>query len=275
MMENLPAVSLVGVSKHWGPVAAFQDICLDVPRGQVVALLGPSGAGKSTLLRCVNCLEPISAGRIYVHGELIGYRETANALHELTDAQISSQRRQIGMVFQHFNLFRHMTALENVMSGPRIVLGISRVEARSRAEALLAKVGLTARKDAYPAQLSGGQQQRVAIARALAMEPRVLLLDEPTSALDPELVQEVVATIRALAEDGQTMMIATHDMPIARDVADRVIFMEGGAIVEDAPPREFFTSPRSERARQFLARLLNETHQERDAQSPAREDAHP
>ncbi|MBS7544117.1 amino acid ABC transporter ATP-binding protein [Ancylobacter oerskovii] len=272
MTEDLPAVSLVGISKHWGAVAAFQNVSLDVPRGQVVALLGQSGAGKSTLLRCVNCLETISAGRIYAYGELIGYRETADALIELTDAQVALQRRQIGMVFQHFNLFRHMTALENVMSGPRIVLGLPRAQARSRAEALLAKVGLTPRKDAYPAELSGGQQQRVAIARALAMEPRVLLLDEPTSALDPELVQEVVATIRALAEEGQTMMIATHDMAIARDVADRVVFMENGAIVEDAPPRAFFSNPRSDRARQFLARLLSEAHGGREP-TPVSEDA--
>jgi polar amino acid transport system ATP-binding protein len=258
MKDNLPAVSLRGVGKSWGPVVAFENVTFDVPRGQVVALLGPSGAGKSTLLRCINRLEGISAGRVYAYGELIGYRETDIALHELPDARISMQRRQIGMVFQHFNLFRHMTALQNVMSGPRIVLGLSKPEARARAEALLAKVGLTARKDAYPAQLSGGQQQRVAIARALAMEPRVLLLDEPTSALDPELVQEVVATIRALAEDGQTMMIATHDMAIARDVADRVIFMEGGAVVEDSTPAAFFTDPRSDRARQFLARLLKD-----------------
>ncbi|KQV41786.1 ectoine/hydroxyectoine ABC transporter ATP-binding protein EhuA [Rhizobium sp. Root268] len=247
---------MVGVSKKWGPVSAFTDVSFDVPQGEVVALLGPSGAGKSTLLRCVNHLETISAGRIYVHGDLIGYRLGGGALYELSDADISRQRQKIGMVFQHFNLFKHMTALQNVMSGPVHVLQSPKAEALALALDLLDKVGLKAKATAYPSELSGGQQQRVAIARALAMQPRVLLLDEPTSALDPELAQEVVETIRKLAEEGQTMLIATHDMGIARDVADRVIFMEGGRIAEDARSKDFFTAPKSDRARQFLSKLL-------------------
>lgn len=254
--EQSHAVSMVGVSKKWGAVSAFTDVTFDVLQGEVVALLGPSGAGKSTLLRCVNHLETISAGRIYVHGDLIGYRLDKEALYELTDADISRQRQKIGMVFQHFNLFKHMTALQNVMSGPVHVLKTSKAEAATLALDLLDKVGLKAKAGAYPSELSGGQQQRVAIARALAMRPRVLLLDEPTSALDPELAQEVVETIRRLAEEGQTMLIATHDMALARDVADRVIFMEGGGLAEDAPSKDFFTAPKSDRARQFLARLL-------------------
>ncbi len=254
--KNMPAVSVIDVSKNWGAVNAFSGVSFDVPAGQVVALLGPSGAGKSTMLRCLNHLDRISSGRIYVYGELIGYQETATALHELSDRELSHQRQKIGMVFQHFNLFRHMTAVQNVMSGPVQVLKRSKAEAAEIAMALLDKVGLKTKADSYPSALSGGQQQRVAIARALAMEPRVLLLDEPTSALDPELAQEVVVTIRALAEEGQTMVIATHDMAIARDVADRVIFMEGGQVAEDAPSAKFFTNPDSERARQFLARVL-------------------
>ena len=222
----------------------------------MVALLGPSGAGKSTLLRCVNHLETISAGRIYVHGDLIGYRLGDQSLYELSDAEISRQRQKIGMVFQHFNLFKHMTAVQNVMSGPVHVLRQQKADAAALALGLLEKVGLKAKANAYPSELSGGQQQRVAIARALAMQPRVLLLDEPTSALDPELAQEVVDTIRKLAEEGQTMLIATHDMGIARDVADRVIFMEGGRVAEDARSRDFFTAPKSDRARQFLSKLL-------------------
>ena len=258
--EHSHAVSVVDVSKKWGAVTAFTDISFDVPQGEVVALLGPSGAGKSTLLRCVNHLETISAGRIYVHGDLIGYRSGANTLYELSDAEISRQRQKIGMVFQHFNLFKHMTALQNVMSGPVHVLQRPKVEATRLALDLLDKVGLKAKAAAYPSELSGGQQQRVAIARALAMQPRVLLLDEPTSALDPELAQEVVETIRKLAEEGQTMLIATHDMAIAREVADRVIFMEGGRLAEDARSSEFFTAPKGDRARQFLARLLPAAH---------------
>ncbi len=249
------AVAVLDVSKSFGAYAALSSVSFAVAQGEVIALLGPSGAGKSTVLRCINHLETISAGRIYVHGDLIGYSERDEALHELSDVEISRQRQRIGMVFQSFNLFRHLTAVQNVMSGPVHVLGQPKPEAKAKALALLDKVGLLGKAASYPSELSGGQQQRVAIARALAMAPRVLLLDEPTSALDPQLAQEVVATIKALAEEGQTMLIATHDMGIARDVADRVIFMEQGSVVEDAASDRFFTCPASERARQFLTHL--------------------
>jgi len=218
-------------------------------------VLGPSGAGKSTLLRCINHLETIDGGKIFVQNQLIGYEEQGDVLVELPDAAISLQRRRIGMVFQSFNLFRHITVIENVMAGPMQVLRQSRTQATALALELLARVGLAEKADAYPNELSGGQQQRVAIARALAMKPGVMLLDEPTSALDPELSQEVIAAIRELARDGITMMIATHEMALARDFADRVLFMVNGELVEDRPAREFFHSPQHERSRQFLARL--------------------
>ncbi|PWC53364.1 amino acid ABC transporter ATP-binding protein [Azospirillum sp. TSA6c] len=248
------AVVLDSVSKSYGPVEILKNVSVSIAPGEVVTLLGPSGAGKSTLLRCINHLETISTGRIYVHGKLIGYREVGDTLHELSDREISAQRRSIGMVFQSFNLFRHMTVLQNVMSGPVHVLRTPKVEAEALARDLLAKVGLPDKADRYPSELSGGQQQRVAIARTLALAPSVMLFDEPTSALDPELSQEVVATIRSLAEQGYTMLIATHEMAIARDFADRVIFMVHGEVVEDVPARSFFTTPRHERSRQFVAR---------------------
>ncbi|HYD67312.1 amino acid ABC transporter ATP-binding protein [Azospirillum sp.] len=248
------AVVLDAVSKSYGKVEILKNVSLSITPGEVVTLLGPSGAGKSTLLRCVNHLETISAGRIYVHGKLIGYREEGDALHELSDREISAQRRSIGMVFQSFNLFRHMTVLQNVMSGPIHVLRQPKGQAEDLARELLAKVGLPDKADRYPSELSGGQQQRVAIARALALSPSVMLLDEPTSALDPELSQEVILTIRALAEQGYTMLIATHEMAIAKEFADRVIFMVHGEVVEDVPARTFFASPRHERSRQFVAR---------------------
>jgi polar amino acid transport system ATP-binding protein len=216
-------------------------------------VLGPSGAGKSTLLRCVNHLETIDGGQIFVDGELIGYEDRAGVLHELPDEAISRQRQRIGMVFQSFNLFRHITVIENVMAGPMHVLGQTRTQATVLALELLGRVGLSEKADAYPNQLSGGQQQRVAIARALAMKPGVMLLDEPTSALDPELSQEVIAAIRQLADDGITLLIATHEMALARDFADRVLFMVDGELVEDRPARDFFDEPRHERARQFLS----------------------
>jgi polar amino acid transport system ATP-binding protein len=248
-----PAIRVVGIYKKRGSQTVLRDVSFEVAQGEVVAVLGPSGAGKSTLLRTINHLETIDAGRIFVNGALIGYRETANALHELSDRDISAQRTRIGMVFQSFNLFRHLTAIDNVMSGPVHVLGRPREEARETAMSLLAKVGLAEKANSYPQQLSGGQQQRVAIARALAMAPDVLLLDEPTSALDPQLSQEVVATIRTLAAEGRTMMIATHEMAIARGIADRVIFMVDGEIVEDTAARAFFAAPAHDRSRQFLA----------------------
>jgi len=251
------AVRVVDVSKAFGGQMAFAHVSFDVPAGQVVALLGPSGAGKSTVLRCINHLEKITAGRIYVYDDLIGYRQGEDALYELSDEEVSHQRQLIGMVFQHFNLFRHMTVLQNVMCAQIQVLGRRKPEARDVALHFLDKVGLREKADAFPAQLSGGQQQRVAIARALAMAPRLMLLDEPTSALDPELAGEVVMTIRALASEGQTMLIATHDMSIARDVADRVIFMENGGIAEDGSSAEFFTHPKTDRARLFLSKLLH------------------
>ncbi|MGC4028450.1 MAG: amino acid ABC transporter ATP-binding protein [Steroidobacteraceae bacterium] len=249
---NTPAILAQNVRKVFGPVTVLKDVSLSIPTGQVVALLGPSGAGKSTLLRCMNHLETIDGGRIYINGELIGYEDRGDALHELTDKRISKQRCSVGMVFQSFNLFRHMSVLQNVMSGAVYVLKQTPEEARAQALKLLETVQLAHKADAYPSELSGGQQQRVAIARALAMSPSVLLLDEPTSALDPELSQEVIRTIKSLAEQGYTMAIATHEMAIARDFADRVIFMVGGDIVEDATAQEFFSNPKHERARQFV-----------------------
>ena len=251
---SAPMIEAQSVVKCRGQVATLQDVSFQVPRGQVVALLGPSGAGKSTLLRCINHLETIDGGKIFVEGVLTGYEERGDLLHELPDAAISRQRQRVGMVFQSFNLFPHITVLDNVMAGPLYVLGQPRARAAQKARELLARVGLAEKADAYPNQLSGGQQQRVAIARALAMEPSVMLLDEPTSALDPELSHEVIAAIRQMAEDGLTLMIATHEMALARDFADRVMFMVSGRLEEDRPSKDFFTSPQHERARQFLAR---------------------
>jgi len=249
-----PVISVQRVTKRRGAQAVLADVSVEVPRGQVVALLGPSGAGKSTLLRCINHLDTIDEGRIFVEGDLIGYREEGDRMYELPDRAISRQRTKVGMVFQSFNLFRHLTALGNVMAGPINVLGMSKPDADALARKLLAQVGLGEKVASYPNQLSGGQQQRVAIARALAMSPSVMLLDEPTSALDPELTQEVIASIHQLARQGLTLMIATHEMAIARDFADRVLFMVQGELVEDAPSAEFFRAPKHERARQFVAR---------------------
>ena len=255
---DAPAIRIEHVGKQRGALTVLKDVTLEVPRGQVVALLGPSGAGKSTLLRCINHLDTIDGGKIFVEGQLIGYREQGDALHELPDPAISLQRRGVGMVFQSFNLFRHLTAIDNVMAGPLHVLGMPRAQAQELAKKLLAQVGLAEKALSYPNQLSGGQQQRVAIARALAMSPSVMLLDEPTSALDPELSQEVIATIRQLADRGLTLMIATHEMAIAADFADRVLFMVQGEVVEDAPARTFFSAPKHERAKVFVARHARE-----------------
>ncbi|MCB1384606.1 MAG: amino acid ABC transporter ATP-binding protein [Nitratireductor sp.] len=248
------AIRVESVQKAFAGFRALKDVSFNVRNGEVIALLGPSGSGKSTLLRCINRLEVIDGGRVYVHGQLIGYQQRGGDLHEMSDAAISAQRRSIGMVFQSFNLFRHMTALQNIMSGPVFVLKAPRAAAERRARELLDKVGLADKAHSYPTELSGGQQQRIAIARALAMDPKVILFDEPTSALDPELSQEVVAAIKTLAEEGQTMLIATHEMAIAQGCADRVLFMVGGELVEDAAAPEFFSSPQHERSRQFLAR---------------------
>lgn len=247
------AIRVAGLRKIFSNFTALKDVSFRVRSGEVIALLGPSGSGKSTLLRCINHLEEIDGGRVYVNGQLIGYEESGPALRQMSDAAVSAQRRAIGMVFQSFNLFRHMTAIRNIMSGPVYVLKEPPDKAEAKARRLLEKVGLADKAESYPAQLSGGQQQRIAIARALAMDPKVILFDEPTSALDPELSQEVVATIKTLAEEGQTMLIATHEMAIAKGCADRVLFMVGGELVEDAPAAEFFASPQHERSRQFLA----------------------
>jgi polar amino acid transport system ATP-binding protein len=253
-------IEIQNVQKSYGSVEVLKGISLDVPLGQVVALLGPSGSGKSTLLRCINHLETINGGQIRVNGELIGYEERGERLHELSDKRIARQRRAIGMVFQSFNLFRHMTVLRNVMTGPVDVLGKSREDAEAKALELLAMVGLPEKAHAYPNELSGGQQQRVAIARTLAMDPKVLLLDEPTSALDPELSKEVISTIRGLADLGYTMMIATHEMSIASGFCDRAVFMADGHVVEDRPAAEFFAAPREARTRQFLDHYAETAH---------------
>ena len=255
-----PMVQVVGVHKAFGDVHVLKGVDLEVPRGSVCVVLGPSGSGKSTLLRCVNELEDLTAGRIYVDGDLIGYREVekngTKRLYRLHPKVIAEQRSRIGMVFQRFNLFPHMTALQNVMEAPVQVRGLSRAQARARAVELLERVGLADRMDHYPAQLSGGQQQRVAIARALAMDPELMLFDEPTSALDPELVGEVLAVMRDLAESGMTMIVVTHEIGFAREVGDHVVFMDDGVIVEQGDPREVLTNPREERTREFLAHVL-------------------
>jgi polar amino acid transport system ATP-binding protein len=243
------------VSKNYGDLNVLRDIDLTVGAGEVISLIGPSGSGKSTLLRCVNHLERIERGSITVDGELIGYRRVGNHAYELPEKAIAKQRARIGMVFQNFNLFGHMTALENVVEAPVHVLGIPRREAESLAKDLLARVGLADKINNYPRMLSGGQQQRVAIARALAMKPKVILFDEPTSALDPELVGEVLDVMRALASDGMTMMVVTHEMSFAREVCDRIAFMEGGRIVECSTPSEVLDNPAFERTRAFLSKV--------------------
>ncbi len=249
-------VRVRSVRKRFGALEVLKGVSLDVPEGGVVCVVGPSGSGKSTLLRCVNRLESIDSGRIWVDGELMGLREVGGRLHLLSPAELCRQRRKIGMVFQRFHLFPHMTALENVMEGPRTVRGISRAVAARQAGALLDRVGLADRAHHYPAQLSGGQQQRVAIARSLAMEPKVMLFDEPTSALDPELVQEVLGVMRDLATSGITMVVVTHEMGFAREAGDHLVFMDDGMIVEEGPPREVLANPVHERTRAFLGQVL-------------------
>jgi polar amino acid transport system ATP-binding protein len=249
-------VSAQQVHKSYGRVEVLSGISLEIAAGEVACLIGPSGSGKSTFLRCVNHLEKINAGRLYVDGELVGYRESGDKLHELRESEVARKRAEIGMVFQHFNLFGHMTALQNVIEAPIRVKGKPKAEAVAHAEQLLARVGLGDKLRSYPAQLSGGQQQRVAIARALAMEPKLMLFDEPTSALDPELVGDVLAVMRELARSGMTMLVVTHEMGFAREVADTVAFMDAGAIVEAGPPNEVLTSPREARTRAFLDKVL-------------------
>ncbi|WSC50367.1 amino acid ABC transporter ATP-binding protein [Streptomyces sp. NBC_01762] len=245
-----------GVRKHFGKVAVLQGIDLTVERGQVCCLLGPSGSGKSTFLRCINHLEKLDGGRLSVDGAPVGYRQQGNRLYELKEREIARSRRDIGMVFQRFNLFPHMTAEQNVMEAPMKVGGVARDEARADARRLLDRVGLGDRADRYPAQLSGGQQQRVAIARALAMKPKLMLFDEPTSALDPELVGEVLDVMRQLASEGMTMVVVTHEIGFAREVADTAVFMDGGVVVEAGTPRQVLGDPQQERTRAFLSKVL-------------------
>jgi len=254
-----PMVVARGVEKSFGAVRVLRGIDLDVMPGQVVCLLGPSGSGKTTFLRCINLLEKIDRGLLAVDGRHIGYRVGRDGrLCEMTEREICRQRRDIGMVFQRFNLFQHMTALENVIEGPVGVLGENRREATARARELLKRVGLEHKADSFPAELSGGQQQRVAIARALAMRPKLILFDEPTSALDPELVGEVLDVMRTLAHSGMTMVIVTHEIAFARDIADLVVFMDEGQVVESGPPAEVLANPRQERTRKFLLSVRGE-----------------
>ena len=249
-------VKAEGVHKRFGNIEVLKGISLDVRRGEVVCLLGASGSGKSTFLRCINHLEKIDSGRLTVDGQLVGYRQVGDRLHELHDRDICRHRAEVGMVFQRFNLFGHMTALQNIIEAPVHVLKQPRAQAVERAMQLLARVGLADRGDAYPNQLSGGQQQRVAIARALAMSPKLMLFDEPTSALDPELVGEVLDVMKSLAREGMTMVVVTHEMGFAREVADRVVMMDQGKIIESAAPEQFFGAPSHERTRQFLSKIL-------------------
>jgi polar amino acid transport system ATP-binding protein len=249
-------VNAEGVHKRFGRLEVLKGINLAVAPGEVMCLLGPSGSGKSTFLRCINHLEKINSGRLSVDGELVGYRQVGERLHELREADIARKRAEIGMVFQHFNLFPHMTALENVTCAPIRVKGVAREQARTHARELLASVGLAEKLSTYPSQLSGGQQQRVAIARALAMEPKLMLFDEPTSALDPELVGEVLAVMQRLAREGMTMIVVTHEIGFARGVADTVVFMDGGVVVESGNPAEVLDAPRHERTKAFLSRVL-------------------
>jgi polar amino acid transport system ATP-binding protein len=254
-MSNL-MVDAQQVHKSFGSNEVLKGIDFQVQPGQVVCLLGPSGSGKSTFLRCINHLEKINAGRLYVDAELVGYREVGDKLHELSENAVARKRTEIGMVFQHFNLFPHMTALGNVIEAPCRVKKEPKAEVKARAVELLGKVGLADKADAYPRQLSGGQQQRVAIARALAMRPKLMLFDEPTSALDPELVGDVLAVMKDLARDGMTMVVVTHEIGFAREAADTVVFMDGGVVVEQGPPLEVINNPRHERTRAFLKQVL-------------------
>ncbi|MEU5148866.1 amino acid ABC transporter ATP-binding protein [Streptomyces yangpuensis] len=245
-----------GVRKHFGKLEVLKGIDLTVERGQVCCLLGPSGSGKSTFLRCINHLDRVDGGKLAVDGELVGYRQSGLRLHELREKEVAARRRDIGMVFQRFNLFPHMTALDNVMEAPVNVCGVDRTRAKADAQDLLERVGLGDRAGHYPAQLSGGQQQRVAIARALAMKPKLMLFDEPTSALDPELVGDVLDVMRQLASDGMTMVVVTHEIGFAREVGDTAVFMDDGVVVESGDPRQVLVEPQQERTRAFLSKVL-------------------
>jgi polar amino acid transport system ATP-binding protein len=244
------------VHKYFGRLEVLKGIDLSVRPGEVCCVIGPSGSGKSTFLRCINHLEKVTAGRIWVNGHLVGYRERGGKLHEMHDREVSAQRCEIGMVFQRFNLFPHMTVLGNVMEAPQRVLRESKSAVRERAMALIERVGLSAKANVYPNQLSGGQQQRVAIARALAMQPKIMLFDEPTSALDPELVGEVLDVMQDLAREGMTMIVVTHEIGFAREVGDTLVFMDDGVVVEAGTPREVIADPQHERTKSFLAKVL-------------------
>ncbi|MBK1787916.1 amino acid ABC transporter ATP-binding protein [Prauserella cavernicola] len=255
-VESDVAVECVAVQKSFDGTPVLKSIDLSVPHGQVMCVIGPSGSGKSTFLRCINHLERIDGGLLRVAGEMVGYREHKGRLHELRHHEIARRRADIGMVFQSFNLFPHLTVLENIIEAPMAVRKNQRDDAVADARRLLDKVGLTGREDAYPRMLSGGQQQRVAIARALAMRPKLMLFDEPTSALDPELVGEVLSVMKELAAEGMTMIVVTHELGFAREVADTVVFMDGGYIVEQGAPAEMFANPQTERCRDFLGKVL-------------------
>jgi polar amino acid transport system ATP-binding protein len=249
-------VKAEGIHKYFGRLHVLCGIDLEVTSGEVMCVIGPSGSGKSTFLRCINHLEKIDSGRLWVDGHLVGYRQRGEKLHEMRESEVAAQRRDIGMVFQRFNLFPHMTALENIMEAPVQVKGESKAVVRERAMALLDQVGLADKISAYPSQLSGGQAQRVAIARALAMEPKLMLFDEPTSALDPELVGDVLDVMRQLAVDGMTMVVVTHEMGFAREVGDSLVFMDGGVIVEKGNPRDVLAEPKHRRTQDFLSKVL-------------------
>ncbi len=249
-------VQATDVNKWFGRLHVLKDVSMTVKRQEVVVVIGASGSGKTTFIRCVNHLEKIQSGRIFVNGHLIGYREVNGKLVEDKESNIARQRQEIGMVFQRFNLFPHKTALENIIEAPVQVRKVPTAEAIETGKALLARVGLAQKADAYPAQLSGGQQQRVAIARALAMKPALMLFDEPTSALDPEMIGEVLEVMKELAREGMTMIVVTHEMGFAREVADRVLMMDDGQIIEEGTPEHFFTSPQHERTKSFLSKIL-------------------
>jgi polar amino acid transport system ATP-binding protein len=255
-MSESAAVRVEALCKSYGSVEILKGIDLTVMPGDVTCLVGPSGSGKTTFLRCINHLEKINSGRLYVNGELMGYRERDGRLYEMKDRDVCRQRASIGMVFQSFNLFQHMTVLENIIEAPQRVLGEPKAEVVARARALLEQVGLPTKQASYPRQLSGGQQQRVAIARALAMRPKLMLFDEPTSALDPELVGEVLAAMLDLAESGMTMIVVTHEMGFAREVADTVVFMDGGRVVEAGSPEQILEHPQHERTQAFLSKVI-------------------
>ena len=251
-----PMVRAVGVCKNFARLEVLKGIDLEVGRGEVMCIIGPSGSGKSTFLRCINHLENVDAGKLYVDGELVGYQQRGDKLYELRDNEVARKRAEIGMVFQRFNLFPHMTALENIIEAPCRVKGLHKRDAVEKARQLLDRVGLAGREDTYPRQLSGGQQQRVAIARALAMEPKLMLFDEPTSALDPELVGEVLDVMRDLAKSGMTMIVVTHEIGFAREAGDALVFMDDGVIVEAGAPKDVIANPQHERTKAFLSKVL-------------------